>query len=112
VLDRSKVPSDLWVRAVWEPEPGRADKTLAFVSDRRRWVPGAAVVGSGFVLLVLIAVARLQGALMIFPLMLSVLGLHYIQGGQGGWYEVNADGSLGDFLGQRQPELTWMRLTR
>jgi hypothetical protein len=110
VLDRSKVASRLWVRAVWAPEAGRAELPIALVTDRRRFMIGGVAVVVGFLVVATLAVGQAPLLLVILPLALSFIGISYSLSGRSGYYEVAEDGSLGDFLGRRKPDLSWMRL--
>ena len=115
MLDRSKLPNDLWVRMVWAPKDGSGiqDQPIALVSDRRRWVMGLIPTVLGGLLLIALALIRAPVLLLIVPLVVSVAGARYAAGGQAGYYEVRADGSLGDFLGRKAPlGISEMRRTK
>jgi hypothetical protein len=115
VLDRSKLPNDLWVRMVWAPkdDSGIQDQPIALVTDRRRWVMGLIPTVLGGILLISLALLRAPIVLLIIPLLVSVAGARYAAGGRAGYYEVRRDGSLGDFLGRKPPlGISQMRRTR
>ena len=115
VLDRSKLPNDLWVRMVWAPKDGSGiqDHPIALVSDRRRWLTGLIPTVLGGLLLTALALVRAPVVLLIVPLLVSVAGARYAAGGQAGYYEVREDGSLGDFLGRKPPlGISEMRRTK
>jgi hypothetical protein len=105
VLDKSKLPGDLWVRMMWAPkEPaGIQDRPIALVGDRRRWQTGLIPTVLGFLLVIALAVIRAPLVLLILPMAIAVAAARYATGGQAGYYEVREDGSLGDFLGRRTP---------
>jgi hypothetical protein len=115
VVDKSKLPGDLWVRMMWAPKEaaGIQDGPIALVGDRRRWRIGIIPTVLGFLLLIALAVIRAPVLLLILPMAISVAGARYTTGGHAGYYEVRDDGSLGDFLGRRTPlGLREMRRTK
>ncbi len=105
MLDRSKLPADLWVRMTWAPKepPGIQDRPITLVTNRRRWVIGLIPTILGGILLITLALLHAPLALLVLPMILSVAGARYGAGGRSGYYEVRQDGSLGDFLGRKAP---------
>jgi hypothetical protein len=115
VVDKSKLPGDLWVRMMWTPkEPaGIQERPIALIGDRRRWLIGLTPTILGFLLLIVLALIRAPLLVLILPMALAVVGARYATGGQAGFYEVRDDGSLGDFLGRKAPlGLREMRRTK
>ncbi|HEV3028716.1 MAG TPA: hypothetical protein VG457_14145 [Planctomycetota bacterium] len=115
MVDKSKLPGDLWVRMTWAPkEPaGIQDRPIVLVGNRRRWMIGLVPAVLGFLLLIALALIRAPLVLLILPMAIAVVGARYASGGQAGYYEVSENGSLGDFLGRRTPMgLSEMRRTK
>lgn len=115
MVDKSKLPGDLWVRMMWTPkEPaGIQERPIALIGDRRRWLIGLTPTILGFLLLIVLALIRAPLLVLILPMALAVVGARYATGGQAGFYEVRDDGSLGDFLGRKAPlGLREMRRTK
>jgi hypothetical protein len=105
MLDRSKLPADLWVRMTWAPKepPGIQDRPITLITDCRRWVIGLIPTILGGILLITLALLHAPLALLVLPMGVSVVGARYAAGGPSGYYEVRQDGSLGDFLGRKVP---------
>jgi hypothetical protein len=115
VVDKSKLPADLWVRMVWSPKDPSdpEERPLALVTDRRRWMTGLIPTAVGILLLIALAIVHAPLALLLLPMVLSLVGARYAAGGPSGYYEVREDGSLGDFLGRKTPPgLSAMRRSR
>ncbi len=115
MVEKSKLPGDLWVRMMWTPKepPGIQDRPIALVGDRRRWLIGLTPTVLGFLLLIALAVIRAPLVLLILPIGLAMVGARYATGGRAGFYEVRDDGSLGEFLGRKTPlGLREMRRTK
>jgi hypothetical protein len=111
MLDRTKVPSDLWVQRMWVPDgsaPGR--RPLALVTDKRRLLIGGAIMVVGFALVIGAKAMHGPWTVAIAALVLEVVGGLYAAGGQrSGYYEVAPDGSLGDYLGRKKQDFSSMR---
>jgi len=105
VLDKSKVPRDLWVRMTWTPKDGSEpdDRPIVLITDRRRWMIGLIPAVLGILLLSALFLARVPAVLLILPSAVIIAAARYGSGGQAGYYEVKEDGSLGDFLGRKVP---------
>src|SRR5258708_28851473 len=106
MLDRTKIPSDLWVQRLWVPDgsaPGR--RAVALVTDKRRLIIGGGIMVVGFA--VVIATRALQapwtGALTALFLEL-IRGLYAASGQPSGFYQVAPDGRLGDYIGRERPD--------
>ncbi len=115
MLDRSKLPGDLWVRMMWVPKEatGIQDRPIALVGDRRRWLIGLIPTVLGFLLLTALALIRATLVLLLLPMAIAIAGARYAAGGRAGYYEVREDGSLGDSLGRKTPlGLSEMRRTK
>ena len=115
MLDRSKLPADLWVRMTWAPKdpPGIQDRPITLVTNRRRWVIGLIPVVLAGLLLIALALLHAPLVLLILPILVSLVGARYAAGGSAGYYEVREDGSLGDFLGRKMPlGISEMRRTK
>ena len=115
MVDKAKLPGDLWARMMWAPkEPaGIQDRPIVLVGNRRRWMIGLLPTVLGFLLLIALALIRAPLVLLILPMAIAVVGARYASGGQAGYYEVREDGSLGDFLGRKTPlGLSEMRRTK
>ena len=112
MVDKSKLPGDLWVRMTWTPQDasGPDERPIVLITDRRRWAIGLVPAVLGILLLSALFLARVPAILLILPMAVIVAGARYGGGGQSGYYEVNEDGSLGDFLGRKiPPVLRYMR---
>jgi hypothetical protein len=83
------------------------------VSDRRRWVVGLIPAIFGGILLISLVLLHAPLGLLVLPMVVSVAGARYAAGGSAGYYELRADGSLGDFLGRKAPVgISEMRRTK
>jgi hypothetical protein len=112
LVDKSKLAGDLWVRMTWAPKDGAEadERPIALITDRRRWVIGLIPVVLGILLLSALFLAHVPLVLLLLPMAIAVAGARYGGGGKAGYYEVNKDGSLGDFLGRKIPVvLRYMR---
>jgi hypothetical protein len=106
MLDRSKVPGDLWVRMVWVPRDGGdpVDFPIALVRDRRRLLLSVIPMLLALLIAILLLVVRAAQLLASTVFVLGLLaGNRLANGGKSGYYEVRPDGSLGTFLGRRTP---------
>lgn len=109
MLDNSKIPAGLVVHQVWAPfEESDGRRPIAYVSDRRRKIIGAALIGlaASLVLAALVVSASLW--LAFIPLLVAWAAAAYAGGGRTGFYEVRDDGTLGDYLGRSKPDLSSM----
>lgn len=112
MLDKSKLPGDLWVRMAWAPKEGSQpdERPIVLITDRRRWLIGLIPAVLGILILSGLFLAHVPVVLLIVPMAIIVAGARYGGGGQAGYYEVSEDGSLGDFLGRKIPVvLRYMR---
>src|ERR1700737_2284444 len=111
MLDRTKVPSDLWIQRLWVPDGSVPDKhALAMVTDKRRLIIGGAIMVVGFAVVIVARAIHAPWTVALAALVLEVVGGLYAAGGnRTGYYEVTADGSLGDYLGRKKPEVSSMR---
>jgi hypothetical protein len=110
VVDQTKLPVDLVVQRMWIPEdPSEARRPIAYASDRRRRRAGAVLIALGVLLAPVALVASAAIWLAFVPLLISWAGVAYAGGGRTGFYEVNEDGGLGEYLGRSRPELASMR---
>jgi hypothetical protein len=115
VIDRTKLPDDLWVRMTWAPKnaSGIQERPITLVSDRRRWLIGLIPVAVAGLLLIALALLHAPLVLLIVPILVSLVGARYAAGGFAGYYEVREDGTLGDFLGRKAPVgISEMRRTK
>ena len=114
MLDRTKVPSDLWVQRLWVPEgsvPGRP--AVALVTDKKRLMIGGAIMVVGFAVVIGARMLHAPWTLALIALVLELVGGLYAAGGQrSGFYEVAPDGSLAEYLGRKAPDLRSMRGTK
>ena len=115
MLDRSKLPRDLWVRMTWAPQEGSEpdERPIVLITDRRRWMIGLIPAVLGILLLSALFLARAPVVLLLLPIAIAIAAARYGAGGQAGYYEVKEDGSLGDFLGRKVPPgLSQMRRSK
>ncbi len=70
---------------------------------------GGVVALVGLVAAVALFIAHAPLPMVALSLVISVAGAYYVPGSKSGYYEVAQDGSLGDYLGRRVPDLSWMR---
>jgi len=111
-LDPTKVPSDLWARRIWVPLSG-SKPSLVEVTDRNRLLIGAVIMILGFVVVAIVRAEHLHWAYAVSALILEVIGGLIITGGKrGGFYVLEPDGGLGEYLGKNKPDLRSMRGTR
>ena len=111
-LDKGKVPPDLWARRLWVPDGGstRGKPVLVEVTDRKRLIVGALIMGAGFQVVVAVRAVQLHWGFAISALMLG--GLYLTGGKRSGFYVLAPDGGLGDCLGKNKPDLKKMRGTK
>ena len=112
MLDKSKLPGDLWVRMTWAPKTGSEpdERPIVLITDRKRWMIGLIPAVLGILLLSALFLAHAPVVLLLLPMAIAVAGARYGGGGKSGYYEVNEDGSLGDYLGRKIPVvLRYMR---
>ena len=113
MLQAAKFPSEFRVHRIWEPRHASDDRRpIAFVTERRRRLTGAAMILVGLVEGLAILVLQLDIALMFIGVLISLAGIAYANGGRAGFYEVEEDGSLGAYLGRARPDLDSMRSRR
>ena len=105
MLDKSKLPGDLWVRMAWTPKEGSDpdERPIVLITDRRRWMIGLIPAVLGILLFTALFLAHVPAFLLILPIGISIAAARYGGGGLSGYYEVKEDGSLGDFLGRKVP---------
>jgi hypothetical protein len=113
MLQVAKFPSELRVHRIWEPRHASDDRRpIAFVTERRRRLIGAAVMVAGLVELLAILVLHWDVVLILVGVLMSLAGGVYANGGRAGFYEVEEDGSLGAYLGRARPDLDSMHPRR
>ena len=113
MLQAAKFPSEFRVHRIWEPRHASDDRRpIAFVTERRRRLTGAAVMIVGLVEGLAILVLQLDIGLIFAGVLISLAGVAYANGGRAGFYEVEDDGSLGAYLGRAKPDLDSMRSRR
>ena len=115
MVDKSKLPADLWLRMVWAPQASTDpdDRPIALVVDRKRFWISAIPMVLGLLVAIGLLLARASAALVLPVLALMFLTYRYARGGRTGYYEVREDGSLGDLLGSQIPgALKGMRPTK
>ena len=76
---------------------------MAYVSERRRRAVGAVLVALGTVLAIASMALDTGYFLTFLSLLIAWSGTAYAGGGRTGFYEVRADGGLGDYLGRSRP---------
>jgi hypothetical protein len=115
VIDKSKLPADLWLRMVWAPQARTDpdDRPIALVVDRKRFWISAIPMTLGLLAAIILLLAHASTALVLPLLAVLFLTYRYARGGLTGYYEVREDGTLGDFLGSQIPAaIKGMRPTR
>ncbi|GEM_PF-5187063 len=113
MLDKSKLPPDLVVHRLWVPEDdSEPRRSIVYVSERRRCIAGAVLIALGVVLALAVLVTRAAFWLAFVALLIAWGGVAYAGGGRTGFYEVEDDGGLGDYLGHSKPEVGSMRPRR
>ena len=91
----------------------RGKPVLVEVTDRKRLIVGALIMGAGFQVVVAVRAVQLHWGFAISALILEVLGGLYLAGGKrSGFYVLAPDGGLGDYLGKNKPDLKKMRGTK
>lgn len=109
MVDKKKIPSALVVHRVWAPESESDRRPIAYVSERRRRIAGAVLIAVGVILGLAVLVARGASWVAFIPLLIAWAGVAYAGGGRTGFYEVNEDGGLGEYLGRSRPDVGSMR---
>ena len=113
MLQAAKFPSELRIHRIWEPRHASDDRPrIVFVTERRRRSTGAGVMALGLLVLVAVFLLHLNLLLMFISFAISLAGGLYANGGRAGFYELDADGSLGAYLGRTRPDLDSMRSRR
>jgi nucleoside permease NupC len=110
VLDYTKIPSGLVVNRVWVPvnEPVHR-RPIAYATEPRRRIAAAVMIALGVILGLAVAVARGPFWLAFVSLLIAWAGVAYAGGGRTGFYEVDDDGGLGEYLGRSRPDVGSMR---
>ena len=99
----------LVVHHVWTPGPGKVDRPpVAFVSEQVRARVGLVMIASSVVMVSISVLVQAPYWLDFVFLLAAWLGAAYAGTGHGGWYEVNPNGTLGDYLGRSPPDLSDM----
>jgi hypothetical protein len=111
MLDRTKIPSDLWVQRLWVPDGSASGRRpVALVTDKRRLLIGGGIMVVGFAVVIATRALHAPWTVALTALFLEVIGGLYAASGQrSGFYEVAPDGSLGDYLGRKRPDLKSMK---
>jgi hypothetical protein len=114
LLDRTKVPSDLWVQRLWVPDGSGVNRQrTVLVTDKRRLLMGGAIMAAGLAVVIGGSAIHAPSMLGLIALVIEVIGGIYAAGGKrSGFYEVAPDGSLGEYLGRKKPDLRAMRPTK
>jgi hypothetical protein len=113
VLDQSKIPSGLAVHRVWVPErDSDTRRPVAYVTDHRRRAIGAVLIAIGMVAALAVLLTRAAYWLAFVPLLVAWAGAAFAGGGRTGFYEVDEDGALGEYLGRSKPDLSSMRAVK
>ena len=115
MIDRTKVPSDLWVQRLWVPDSGSApgQRPIVLATDKRRLLMGGGIMVLGFAVVIGARAIHAPAVLALLALVIEVVGGLYAAGGQrSGFYELAPDGSVGDYLGRKKPDLSSMRGTK
>ena len=109
MLDKKKLPPDLTANRVWVSIRDSEDRAVAYVTERRRRLIGGAVAVAGLLVILAILAMHLAVGLLVVGVGIAAAGALYGNGGRSGFYEVEADGALGEYLGRSRPELSSMR---
>jgi nucleoside permease NupC len=110
VLDNTKIPSGLVVNRVWMPENEPVQRRpIAYATEPRRRIAGAVMIALGVILGLAVAVARGPFWLAFASLLIAWAGVAHAGGGRTGFYEVDDEGGLGEYLGRSRPEVGSMR---
>jgi len=109
MLDKTKLPPDLMANRVWVSIRDSDDRAIAYVTGRRRRLTGGAIAVAGFVVILAILALHLAVGLLVLGVAMSMAGAVYGNGGRSGFYEVEPDGTLGEYLGRSRPQLSSMR---
>jgi hypothetical protein len=113
LLDRSKIPSSLVVHQVWVPErDSDRRRPVAYAGDRRRRTIGVILIALGVVATLAVLLTRAAIWLAFVALLVAWAGAAYAGGGRTGFYEVDDDGGLGEFLGHSKPDFSSMRAVK
>jgi hypothetical protein len=85
---------------------------VANVIDRRRRTIGAVLIAIGIVAALAVLLTRTAYWLAFVPLLVAWAGAAYAGGGRTGFYEVDDDGGLGEYMGRLKPDLSSMRAVK
>jgi len=105
---RPRVPGHLRAHALWEGSFGG----VVYVTERRRRRVGAYVALLSLGLSLVLIVSHGPVLLILAGLVATAVGAGYGLGGNSGFYLVQRDGKLGNFLGRRRPNLGTLRRVR
>src|SRR5438445_13854788 len=103
MLDKAKLPPDIWARMLWLPadDSDRSQRPIVLVTDRPRFlIGGIPAVATLFVAVVLL-LARVPVGVGFLFLIISIAAGLYARGGQSGSYAVAQHGTPGHFYGAR-----------
>jgi hypothetical protein len=109
MLDKKKLPPDLTANRVWVSSHDSDRRAIAYITERRRRRIAAVGAVAGLVAILAALAMHLALGLLVLGLAISVAGAAYGNGGRSGFYEVELDGSIGEYLGRSKPELSSMR---
>jgi hypothetical protein len=102
--------------AVWTPAGDQNGRhRVVYVTERaRRRAAGAVIVLVVVAVMsaLLAATATVVGWAAALAAACGAMAAVYQRGGRAGFYEIDHDGSLGEFLGRTKPDLSSMRRTR
>ena len=105
MLNKAKLPGDLWARMVWEPRTieGPDDRPIVLISDRRRLLVAGIPMLAAFLLAGVLILLHASPLLSLALLLTVVAIARFGRSTKDGYYEVRADGTLGEYLGSRMP---------
>jgi hypothetical protein len=109
MLDKNKLSPELTANRLWVSVRESDDHAVAYITERRRRLIAAVGAVAGLVAILAALAMHLAVGLLVLGLAISLAGAVYANGGRSGFYEVEADGTLGEYLGRSKPELSSMR---
>ena len=115
MLDKAKLPPDIWARILWLPadHSDRSQRPIVLVTDRPRFLIGGIPAVAALFVAVVLLLARVPVGVGFLFLIISIAAGLYARGGKSGYYDVAQDGSLDHFYGRRVPAgLSAMRRTK
>jgi hypothetical protein len=112
-MPKPRIPAHLKAHTLWtDQEEGADGGMIVYATERWRRTVGVVIALSGFVFAAALILVKAPPPIALAAAVVVIAGGRYALGGKAGFYAVQKDGELGDFLGRSRPDLSHMRRTR